>query len=187
MARKIKFDKDLIEILLTPSFDNFTVLELRSAYLANSTNSPISKIEARRFVYRHIRRLEKKGLLQKKESSGGSRRVYYSKTKDLCEAIFEHQSENEVSSVKGLNLDIEKEVYSELQLKRSRYKSDLLITLGEMEEYRSLRERFPELADYMEGIYRQASEECSKVHGRIKAIEKLLTNHQSEIKLNATS
>lgn len=186
MAPKIKLDKNLIEILLTPAFDNFTVLELRSVYLTKTMDPSITKVDARRYVYRHIRRLEKKGLLQKKESSGG-RRVYYSKSKALNEESLVAQTVTEKTSDVEQHPGKERAFYSELKMKLGRYKSDLLSALGEMEEYRALRETFPALAKTMEDVYRQASEECSKVHGRIKAIEKLLAIGHSEDELNASS
>lgn len=179
----MKLNKDLVEILINPSFNNFTVLELRSAYLANIKDPALTKVEARRFVYRHIRRLEKKGMLLKKESLGKGR-VYYSKTDSLNEAALQPFIVRNENLKEENCVDRQIDFYTELQVKRSRYKSDLLIALGEMEEYRSLREIFPELAKSMEEIYRQASEECSKVHGRIKAIEKLLANGRYESRHN---
>ena len=68
MTKKIDLDSDLLSILLTESFNDFTVLELRSAYIAIVNNPMLGKIEARKFVYRHILRLEKKGLLERKYS-----------------------------------------------------------------------------------------------------------------------
>ena len=186
MARKMKLDKDLVEILLTPSFNNFTVLELRSAYLANTKDPTLTKVEARRFVYRHILRLEKNGFLLKKKSQGKAR-VYYSKTESLKEATFEPSSTKEDSLPEEQHVNSRNEYFTELQTKLSRYKSDLLSALGEMDEYRSLSKLFPKHAKAMEECYREASEECSKIHGRINGIEKLLSKGYSESRLNAAS
>jgi hypothetical protein len=64
MTKKIDLGSDLLSILLTESFNNFTVLELRSAYLATVKKPTLGTVEARKFVYRHILRLEKKGVVR---------------------------------------------------------------------------------------------------------------------------
>ena len=174
MTRKISLEKDLLTILLTDSFDSFTILELRGAYLAKVGDPGLDKIEARRYVYRHILRLEKKGLLMRKRSAK-SGRTYYSKTSDFSAKRFKTHitSRPRETRSKPANLN---GVKQQLREKLNRYRSELLISIGETEEYKSLHEDFPDLINELQEQYNSARDKCSKIHGRIKAIETLIKN-----------
>lgn len=173
MALMITLDEDLLSILLTESFDNFTVLELRGAYLAKVDDPALDKVEARRYVYRHILRLEKKGLIVRKKSSKQNR-TYYSKTDEFSEDKFRTHSKP-IANISSVTLTPEG-VSQKLTEKLNRYRSELLITLGETEEYKSLHEEFPNLTQELQQRYDSARDHCSKIHGRIKAIESLIRN-----------
>lgn len=173
MATKITLDEDLRSILLTGSFDNFTVLELRGAYLAKVNNPSLDKVEARRYVYRHILRLEKKGLLVRKESSKQDR-TYYSKTAEFTDDKFKIQSKS-CANTNPVTRASDR-VSQKLKEKLIRYRSELLIALGETEEYKSLHEEFPDLKQELQQRYDSSRDHCSKIHGRIKAIESLIRN-----------
>lgn len=173
MAKKIALDNDLSSILLTDGFDNFTVLELRSAYLARVDNPALDKVEARRYVYRHILRLEKYGLLVRKESTKKDR-TYYSKTAELSPDRFNSHNE-QASAPKETTRSDRHELRQQLHEKLNRYRSELLMALGETEEYKSLHQEFPDLTHELQEQYNSARDHCSKIHGRIKAIENLMT------------
>jgi hypothetical protein len=186
MTKKIDLDRDLLSILLTESFNNFTVLELRSAYLAIVKDPLLGSVEARKFVYRHILSLEKKGLLERKYSEKRDR-TFYSKSK-LFSADKFHVSENSqgsaVSQVKEEeNVGVKKDLVSKL----NQYRLELLTSIGETDEYKSLCNQFPQLTGDLQERYNQARDNGSKVLGRIKALEYLI-NQQREIEpINETS
>ena len=73
---KINLDSKLFTILSSPNFDKFTVLELRDAYLALFQKEGMNKVDARRFVYMHIIRLEKKGFLKRAHSKNKNKPTY---------------------------------------------------------------------------------------------------------------
>lgn len=174
MASKIALDKDLLSILLTESFDKFTVLELRGAYLAKLDTPTIDKVEARRYVYRHILRLVKKGLLLKKQSPNQGR-TYYAKTDEF--SIDKFKVHNQTCIKAQAQPDTSQDsVVQKLTERLSRYRSELLIALGETEEYKSLHEEFPVLKQDLQDRYDSARDHCSKIHGKIKAIESLIRN-----------
>jgi hypothetical protein len=178
MTKKINLDKDLVSILLTENFNNFTVLELRSAYLAIANSSKLGKIEARKFVYRHILRLEKKGLLERKYSEKRDR-TFYSKTKQFSPELFhipQVGSNHGVSKDQKTNIS---ELKKDLIIKLNQYKSELLTSIGETEEYKTLCSQFPELAEDLQERYNQARDNGSKVLGRIKALESLISQQRS--------
>ena len=56
----------------------------------------------------------------------------------------------------------------------NRYKKELLINFGELEEYEQLSKAHPELNEQLQGKYNQAREQNSALLGKIKAIENLL-------------
>lgn len=184
MTQKISLEKDLLSILLTDSFDNFTVLELRGAYLAKNDHLTLDKVEARRYVYRHILRLEKKGLLLRKQSSKQDR-TYYSKTDEFSAEKFKSHSQSSTET-RPQPYASQIDVFTQKLTERlSRYRSELLIAMGETEEYKSLHEEFPSLTQELQRRYDFARDHCSKIHGRIKAIESLIRNTNSEDKNNA--
>jgi len=84
---KIILDAGLISILSRSSFDNFTVLKLRDAYLKESDSNIISKVEARRFVYENLLRLLKKGLLKRIDTED-KRKTKYLKTEKFHKTNF---------------------------------------------------------------------------------------------------
>lgn len=178
MAKKITLDADLSSLLLTDGFDNFTVLELRSAYLAKVDNPALDKVEARRYVYRHILRLEKCGLLVRKESTKKDR-TYYSKTAAFSPDKLKSHNEQAPTPKETTSSD-RHNVRQQLHEKLNRYRSELLIALGETEEYKSLHQEFPDLTQELQEQYNSARDHCSKIHGRIKAIENLMKTSISE-------
>tara|TARA_R110002072_G_scaffold303068_1_gene492525 strand:- start:8314 stop:8535 length:222 start_codon:yes stop_codon:yes gene_type:complete len=62
---KVNLSEDFLLIIRRKDFDKFTVLELRSAYMALSSNKLLDKNEAQRIVYREILKLKNKGLLRR--------------------------------------------------------------------------------------------------------------------------
>lgn len=172
----IKINAQLNTILQDENFDNFHVTQLRDAYLANSS-VPQDFVEARKYVYRQILRLVKKGLLLKKGIKN-SKRVMYQKSELFVKANFIVQSttESKVNSPKAA-VDINIAVQQlEKRLKESEV--DLLTSIGESEEYMRLYNSFPEMKTHLESQYLQARENSSKLLGQIKAIKSVLAHQQ---------
>ncbi|MBE8232341.1 MAG: hypothetical protein HAW67_01305 [Endozoicomonadaceae bacterium] len=71
-----------------------------------------------------------------------------------------------VGSVEGLNCRLQD------------YKNDLLEGLGEAEEYRTLRNEFPEMHDELQPKYNNIRESNSRLLGKIRAIETLIENRE---------
>jgi len=186
MTKKIELDSNLLSILLTESFNNFSVLELRSAYLAIVSNPTRGKVEARKFVYRHILRLEKKGLLERQYSEKRDR-TFYSKSKQFSPDKFhllENPQECSESEVKEEeNEGIKKNLISKL----NKYRLELLTSIGETDEYKSLCNQFPQLTENLQERYNHARDNGSKILGRIKALESLINQQSPFEPMNETS
>ena len=186
MTKKIELDSDLLSILLTESFNNFAVLELRSAYLAIVKDPLLNTVEARKFVYRHILRLEKKGLLERKYSEKRDR-TFYSKTKQFSPDKFQISENAHGNSMSQVKVEESVGVKKDLISKLNQYRLELLTSIGETDEYKSLCSQFPQMAENLQERYNQARDNGSKILGRIKALESLINQQLPFEPMNETS
>jgi hypothetical protein len=173
MTKKIELDSDLLSILLTESFNNFTVLELRSAYLAIVKDPLLNTVEARKFVYRHILRLEKKGLLERKYSEKRDR-TYYTKTKQFSSDKFWSSDKPQDTSKPPVEEEKHVGVKKDLISQLNQYRLELLTSIGETDEYKALCKKFPQMTEDLQERYNHARENGSKILGRIKALESII-------------
>jgi hypothetical protein len=173
----IRMDPDFISILAPAEFNNFTVLEMRGAYLALPAHRGLDKNKAQRTVYRQICRLTSKGLLQRNEGKS-IRQTRYEKT-----ALFfaSELSGNRKVRLKASNTGLSAENGTDnsqliklLVEKLQQYKLELLTGIGESEEYKSLYSSYPHLRDHLQESYNTARDNCSKLLGRVRALETLI-------------
>ena len=180
----ISLESEFVAILTAPGFDSFTVLELRSAYMA-LTNRNLDKTQAQRIVYRQILKLKNKGLLKRIDSKT-TKKTTYVKTDLFHSANFISndtiaQSEK-VSNVSASSQDVVKELVDRVQ----RYKAELQSLLGESNEYKSLYAEYPQLKGLQEN-YNHARDQIRNIHGMIKAVETSIENQQALEAHNETS
>ncbi|GIU51951.1 transcriptional regulator VspR [Shewanella sairae] len=165
----IKMNAQLNDILQDENFDNFHVTQLRDAYLASSSVAQ-DFIEARKYVYRQILRLVKKGVLLK-NGTKNSKGVTYQKSELFFKANFIIQSKSKPLGLMTTNTSFGVQRLEE-RLKETEI--DLLTSIGESEEYMRLYESFPEMKIHLESMYLQARENSTKLLGQIKAIKSVL-------------
>jgi len=162
----------ITQIILAKNFDNFSALELRAAFLVLQEDKSLCPIEARRFCYAELIKLVRRNWL-KKIKSNKTGAVSYKKT-----ALFNADkilSEPRSSMTEKSDLIHRSEKVEAPLLRRlNRYKKELLINFGELEEYEQLSKAHPELNEQLQGKYNQAREQNSALLGKIKAIENLL-------------
>jgi hypothetical protein len=183
MTDKIDLDSGLLSILKTENFNKFTILELRSAYLAISHDKDLHKTEARRFVYRHILRLEKNGLL-KRIHSKKTDKTTYAKTEKFDTSKFNAINQPLVDEAE-LNLtetdSPSKNLLQSLIDKLQGYKVELLINIGETDEYKSLCLEYPQLKEQLQESYNLARENNRKIIGNVKALEKTIELQKQDL------
>ena len=102
----------------------------------------------------------------------------------ISEAIFNIDKKSDEEVLKK-NIPCSDTVIKILIEKIQKYKSQLLSSMGESDEYKELYTDFPHLKAPLQDSYNNAREINSKLHGRIKAIETLIelqrgTNLQNE-------
>lgn len=176
-AIKIALCKEIHSIITRNDFDKFTVLELRSAYMASSTSQGIDKNSAQRYVYRNILKLQKKGLLNRNDSKT-SKKTTYTKTELFISAIFEvdDPSDNPIVDISDIDKSLNKKNSPSKHLVQilinqlNDFNAELLINLGEREQYKSLCQDYPQLKEPLQESYNLARNNFEKIKGHIKAL-----------------
>lgn len=173
----MKVDKLVGFIISHPKIDHFTALEVRTAYLLLSEDDALTAAEARKKVYAQLLKLVRKGWL-KKHISEKKNTAYYIKTTNFVLDHFEYANSISYfsSSKEYKEFHTSDEAISDLYAKLNDYKADLIEGLGEVEEYRTIRNDIPELHDNLTLFYNTARESNSRLLGKIKAIETLISN-----------
>mgnify|MGYP003662955037 FL=1 len=176
-AIKVSLSKEIHSIITRDDFDKFTVLELRSAYMSCLTTSDIDKNNAQRYVYRNILKLQKKGLLNRKDSKT-TKKTTYVKTELFNSAIFEVENASDISTVDLPDTDESpnktnspsKHLIQNLVNQLHEFNAELLINLGEREQYKSLCQEYPQLKEPLQESYNFARNNFEKIKGHIKAL-----------------
>jgi DNA-binding MarR family transcriptional regulator len=174
---KINLDSDLFTILSSPNFDKFTALELRSAYMSCLTTSEMDKNSAQRYVYRNILKLQKKGLLNRKDSKT-TKKTTYVKTELFNSATFEVENASAIPIEDLPDTDESpnkanspsKHLIQNLINQLHEFNAELLINLGEREQYKSLCQEYPQLKEPLQESYNLARNNFEKIKGHIKAL-----------------
>jgi hypothetical protein len=143
-------------------------------------------VDARKFVYRHILRLENKGLLDRKYSDKKDR-TFYSKSKHFSPDKFHISKNIQKSSTPKVKEDENEGIKKDLVSKLNQYRLELLTSIGETDEYKSLSNQFPQLTKILQERYNQARDNGSKILGRIKALESLINQQLPFEPMNETS
>jgi hypothetical protein len=149
----------------------FTVHGLTEAYLNDPACLHSSKKAARQFVYRNMLRLIDNGELTRVVVDGGWPLYRLtSRFKALAEAPVVA-----VPPVTSEKIAIAKDTPRQsLQERLNRHKLEMLSAMGETEEYDAICSEMPELRDDVQPLYNQSRDKCSKLLGRVKALESLL-------------
>lgn len=166
------FSKHIEHILSNPLIDRFTVKEVRAAYLFLPVKAKLEDLpELRRAIYTELLKFEKRGWL-KKSVSAKKGLVTYSKT-EIFDIPFQQIP---MTSVERNNSpDPESHEIKEMFTRLNDYKSDLLEGIGKADEFRSLRNLYPQFHDQFQPEYNSVREANSRLLGKIDALEKTLS------------
>lgn len=171
-----RLDNDFLSVLTLSDLDNFTVLEFRAAYMAQPGCMNMDKTRAQRFIYSQLTRLQKNGLLKRTEAKT-SKKIRYQKTELFYEVRLLPRAAEQKSTT-TLASEIVPEAQDQLRQylvdKLKKYELELLTSMGESDEYKALYSEFPQLKNQLQERYNKAREYCSKLLGRVKAIETLI-------------
>lgn len=173
----MKLDPLVAQIIAAINFDHFTTSDVRSAYLALKNDPSLDPNSVRRNNYAELLKLVKKGWLNKKSSNikGLTR---FSKTELFDVKKLLDNSDNE-KSIATPTVDHQQHLLAKLK----HYKAELLLNIGESEAYKELYSEFPELVDDIQPQYNAARDNNTRILGKIKAIEGLLSKEKTVEKI----
>lgn len=168
--KSFKTKPDFCNVLKNLSVDQFTVDDLTKAYLNSPDTIHHSKKAARQFVYRNMQRLMESGDLIRLPVTHGWPQY------TLTEKFHSKKSPVKIKNETQSSPAIEKPDSSQqLKERLNQYKLDMLTAMGETEEYGAICLSLPELKDDVQPLYNESRDRCSKLLGRVKALESLLS------------
>jgi hypothetical protein len=152
------------KLLIEMGLDEFTVIELRDEAL-HAGLLPQDADEMRKKIYRQILRFQRLGWLT---SQGSGRRKRYSVTSNLSNMKLGRlpKVKDKMAVSQSVVLDI-----TALHDNVKRYKAELEITLGEIEEYHLLHTKLPKLKKVLANEISKANSYTTSLLGKIKATE----------------
>ncbi|MBY6198832.1 hypothetical protein [Vibrio hangzhouensis] len=170
MKRSTKISAMMHKLLIEKEMDGFSVVELRDAFVSND-NGRTDRDEARRMVYRQIKRFTDNNWLV---SEGKGRKKRYFQTSQFKSL----QAEPKVLTTRvraPSSTD-----YSVLFCEHGQYKAELEIVLSEIEEYQSVICRFQELETKLRPLLEQAKERSAHLLGKVNALTNALKSVSEE-------
>jgi hypothetical protein len=150
-------DKQILQIISVPSFDSFTTFELKKAVEEKFGEEHFGIVEVFKFVRAQMKLLVQNGLIER------------SRTEHIFSGIY---TKVEDFDVKKISLVAPSP--TGLKDKHKSYKQQLLVGLGEVQEYQQLCKEYPELRNELQPKYNKIRDQNSRVLGKIKVIESLL-------------
>ena len=173
-------DKVLSSVIALKNIDHFSVVEIRTAFIAIKSDEKLDPSTVRRFVYRQLSMLVAKGWLKKRTSNkkGVTR---YIKTN-----LFDHEYFINLADTNGQALVSESTdtgCQHELAGRLNRYNAELLEGLGAVKECVALKDIFPELRSILKQRYSSVQENNQILKGKIVVLNELLGSHQDKLKL----
>lgn len=172
---KLKVARELRELLSDPKFREFTILGLRKDFqLRYGLGECSNSVELRKWIYRRILSLVKKGYVIKIDVKQHGPSVYRTTERFVqdCEPASAHIEKS--VQVQNAAKTPENEQINALKSKRNQYQVDMLACTGECKEYQQLVTEYPHLKSQIEPMFKSARERSSELIGQMRAINNLL-------------
>lgn len=171
LAEFMMFSKHIEHILSNPLIDRFTVREVRAAYLFLPVRAHSDDLsELRRAIYAELLKYEKRGWLKKSVSAKKGIATYVKTEK--FDIPFKQIPV--ASSIRLESAVLESHEVKEMFTRLNDYKNDLLEGIGKADEFRSLRDLYPQFHEQFQPEYNKVREANSRLLGKIDALEKTL-------------
>jgi len=166
-------DKVISSIIALGNIDLFSALEVKVAYIAMKQDEQLDPVFVRRFVYKELLKLVKKGWLSK-STTKQKKLTRYSKTD-----LFDHNYFKDLANssiILGESKNDGHNYYQELSTRLKKHNVELLEGLGELELYLTLWEQYPSMKNNLKAKYKATQENNHILKGKINAIGELLRN-----------
>ncbi len=167
---QLNVKSELLIVLNKLTVHQFTVDALTEAYLKDPVSIHTSKKAARQFVYRNMQRLMKTGDLERLVTKGTW--PLYALTKQFTDRTTPPKPIPPVDVTEVIKVKVDPT--QSLKERLNRFKLEMLSAMGETEEYNAICSEIPELRDEVQVRYNESRDRCSKLLGRVKALESLL-------------
>lgn len=179
IVKSLKVKTGLLIVLPQMKGRDFTVDDLTEAYRNDPGCLHQSKKAARQFVYRTMLRLIDSGDLTRVVVDGGWPQYR------LTPQFFGRSQCSSAISPSAPLANTEAPVIPEvkvalpdprqsLQERLNHHKLEMLTAMGETEEYDAICKEIPELRNKVQVLYNASRDRCSKLLGKVKALESLL-------------
>jgi len=170
--KSLTIKSELVSALSTLVNREFTVHHLTEAYLNDPSCLHNSKKAARQFVYRNMLRLIDSGELTRVVVDSGW--PLYRLTSQFRVLAEVPEAATKQPAVPEKVIIANDNSRQNLQERLNRHKLEMLTVMGETEEYDAICSEMPELRNDVQPLYNQSRDKCSKLLGRVKALESLL-------------
>jgi hypothetical protein len=166
-----RFKQEIIGTFQKLTGKYFTVAQALEAYMAMPTCIHSDLKCARQFIHRNILRFIASGDIVKMTNDG--HRQKYQITGQFNLRLVETQPVLPPLDVEPMR---RKSTLDKSLTKRLNHqKLQLLTAMGEAEEYDAIYKEIPEMHVQIQELYNESRDRCSKLLGKVKAIENLIT------------
>jgi hypothetical protein len=174
--RKIKIKPELLSLLTSGVFNQFTSQALITAYLKLPTSINLNQIQVQQFIFRNLDRLVWAELAIKNNNEK-SRHGEYRLTSKFEAGDYSigppHCKEAKLET--KVPIALAEDPLAELRDQLSAHKLELLTTIAETEEYEQLCKQIPSKQSEIQELYNDARNRYSRTLGKVKAIESLIS------------
>jgi hypothetical protein len=163
----MNLDPTIQTILSMTNINQFTVVEIRTAYIALIKDEGLDAIKIRKLVYSQLHKLVRKGWLN--TSTSEIRKITSFTKTDLF-------SPQELEVLKETNNCSKASLHCEFKQELKFCNTELLEGLGELEVYSNLWEKYPHMQNVLKSKYIATQEKNHILKGKINAFSGLLKN-----------
>ncbi|MHA2940395.1 phage tail tape measure protein [Vibrio sp. RC27] len=166
MSKVLKLNKYMHTLLISRKLDGFSVLTIRDELLT-ITDSFSDNVDARKYIYRQLLQMEKRGLLN---TTGSGRNKTYHKTEYFDEVSFAPiQLRTEKVRAQSPS-KLEQEDLKELVNEKAHCTAELEMALAGIDEYRNLASRLPKFESELLAKSEQARELSVQYNAKLEAL-----------------
>lgn len=168
-------DTILFQILQEQKDRHLTVTSIRNEILRRDKSFMLDKVILRRWVNGKFVTLLRRGILTKHRNERG--KAYYTVVKDL-EVTSRRRRPTDQHIQVGASIPTALP-YVQLRKELGEYRLKAISQMGEIEEYKRIRDAYPDLRIMVAEKFEFAIDENSRLLGRIRALEQLLSSQEA--------
>ena len=165
-----KFKKEVIDTFQLLAGKTFTIGQALDVYMSTPSKIHSESKSARQFVHRNILRFMATGDIVQVKADG---RAYKYRITEQFSARIAESSNTDVAVNNGKQ-NPHNALGKNLTERLHQHKLRLLTAIGEAEEYDAIYKELPEIGAQIQELYNESRDRCSKLLGKVKAIENLI-------------